>query len=92
MGGEQGLTRQGWQVVAERVGLVLMVSSLPLWLVLPVLPFLPLTLEMKAAVAGGVVVVAEVMFWAGAVLAGPTVVRRLRSWLGFGVRESEEQG
>ena len=86
------MTRQGWQVVAERVGLVLMVSSLPLWLVLPILPFLPLTLEMKAAVAGGVVVVAEVMFWAGAVLAGPTVVRRLRSWLDFGVRESEEQG
>lgn len=89
--GESGLTRHGWQGVAKRVGLVIMVSSLPLWLVLPVLPFLPMTLELKATVAGGVVVVAEVMFWTGAVLAGPTVVRRLRAWLGFAGRDPEQQ-
>ena len=56
-----------------------MVTSLPLWLVLPVLPFLGISITTQAAAATVVVVIAELMFWGGAALAGPGAVRRLKS-------------
>ena len=52
----------------------------PLALLL-VLPFLPLSLTERAIGAAGLVVMAEVMFWVGAVLAGHEVVRRFRQKL-----------
>lgn len=63
-----------------RVGVTLMVTSLPLWLVLPVLPFLGISIAAKATVTTVVVIVAELMFWGGAALAGPGAVRRLKNW------------
>ena len=65
---------------AARVGVVLMVFSLALWVALPVVPFLPLSVTAKATGAGALIIVAEVAFWGGAVLAGPTAARRMRSW------------
>ena len=61
-----------------RIGVVLMVGSLPLWLVLPILPFVGISTAAKAMAATAVVVIAELMFWGGAVLAGPAAVRRLK--------------
>ena len=65
-----------------RVGVIFIGASLPLWVALPVVPFLPFENREKVAVAGGLVIVAEVVFWLGAVLAGPEAVRRIRGrWL-----------
>ncbi len=72
-------SKTGTGLVA-RVGVTLMVASLPLWLVLPVLPFLSISGRAQATVAGMTVVLAEVAFWGGAALAGPSAVRRLKSW------------
>ena len=44
---------------AARVGVILMGASLALWVVLPVVPFLPLETGEKAALAGGQVIVAR---------------------------------
>ena len=63
-----------------RIRVVLMVGSLPLWLVLPILPFVGISTAAKAMAATAVVVIAELMFWGGAVLAGPAAVRRLKGW------------
>ena len=63
-----------------RIGVVLMVGSLPLWLVLPILPFIGISTAAKAVAATVVVVVAELMFWGGAGLAGPAAVRRVKGW------------
>lgn len=63
-----------------RVGWVLMVGALPLWLGLLGVPFLPMTVAARGGVATAIIVVAEVTFWGGAFLAGPDAVRRLRSW------------
>lgn len=63
-----------------RIGLLLIVASLPLWLVLPVLPFLEISIAAKATATTVVVVVAELMFWGGAALAGPGAVQRLKDW------------
>ena len=63
-----------------RIGVVLMVGSLPLWLVLPIPPFVGISTAAKAMAATAVVVIAELMFWGGTVLAGPAAVRRLKGW------------
>lgn len=65
---------------AATVGVVLMGLSLALWVALPFVPFLPLTAAAKVTGAGALVIVAEVAFWGGAALAGPTAARRMRSW------------
>ncbi len=65
---------------AARVGVVLMGFSLALWVALPVVPFLPLSVATKATGATALIIVAEVAFWGGAALAGPTAARRMRSW------------
>ena len=67
---------------AARVGVIFMGASLPLWVALPIVPFLPLENGEKVAVAGGLVIVAEAVFWLGAVLAGSEAARRIRGrWL-----------
>ena len=61
-------------------GVILMSASLVLWILLPAVPFLPLSVAARGAVATGVIVVAEVIFWAGAPMAGPEAARRMRLW------------
>ena len=72
----RGGTYRGW----ARVGVCLMGLSLTLWVALPVVPFLPLSTAQKGGVATGVIVAAEIAFWGGAAMAGPTAARRMRSW------------
>ena len=61
-----------------RIGMALMFASLPIWIVLPVLPFLDISMAAKATASTVMVVVAELMFWLGATLAGPAAVRRVK--------------
>ena len=63
-----------------RLGVVLMISSLPIWPLLLAVPFLPLGIAARGAVGTGMVVLAEIMFWGGAALAGPEAARRVRTW------------
>ena len=46
-----------------RAGTALLVGSVLLWVLLPIVPFLPLSTGAKAAVGGGLLVAAEVAFW-----------------------------
>jgi hypothetical protein len=64
-----------------KIGLGLALGSVLPWLMLPVLPFLPLPATQKAMGAGGLLVLAEVMFWVGALLAGPAIVQQYRQAL-----------
>ncbi len=64
-----------------RAGVALMAISLLFWAVLPVIPFLSLPAETRAALAGAVLLGAEIVFWLGAVLAGPEAVKRVKSWV-----------
>ena len=65
---------------AAIVGVILMGLSLVLWLPIPAVPFLPMGAAGKAALAGTLVVSAEIAFWLGAALAGPEAARRMRFW------------
>lgn len=64
-----------------KLGIVLAIGSVIPWLLLLVLPFLPGSLTEQAIAGAGLLVLAEVMFWVGAVLAGHEVVGRGRQKL-----------
>jgi hypothetical protein len=64
-----------------KVGLGLALGSIVPWLILPIVPFLPLLAAQKAIGASGLLVLAEVMFWVGALLAGPAMVKQYRQAL-----------
>jgi len=64
-----------------RLGLGMVVGSFLPWLLLPALPFLPLSLASRAFGAGALLVTAEVLFWLGTVLAGQEMARRYRDQL-----------
>ena len=64
----------------SRLGWVAMIASLGLWGLLPLLPFLPISNAQRVAYAVGVLVAAEILFWVGAVMAGPDAAKRMRSW------------
>ena len=66
----------GW----PRTGAVLIGLSVALWVLLPLVTVLPISMEARAALGGAMLVGAELAFWAGAVLAGPRVVKGLRGW------------
>jgi hypothetical protein len=61
-----------------KLGITLAIASIIPWLLLLVLPFLPLSLTERAMLVAGSLVIAEVMFWVGVVLAGQEVVRQFR--------------
>ena len=64
-----------------KLGILLAIGSVIPWLLLLVLPFLQLSLTEQAIAAAGLLVLAEVMFWVGVVLAGHEVVGRVRQKL-----------
>ena len=65
------VTQMGWG---------LMILSALLWVVIPVLPFLPYSVKERVAAAAAILVVAEILFWGGAAMAGADAARRMRSW------------
>ena len=77
---EGGTQRPRRRNLAATVGIALMGLSLALWVSLPAVPFLPLSVGGRATFAATLVVVAEVAFWLGAAMAGPEAARRMRSW------------
>ena len=66
--------------VLPLIGWGLLIASLGLWLLLLVVPFLAISGTHKLAAAGVMVVTSEILFWLGAVAAGPDAVRRIKSW------------
>jgi len=74
-GGDKGRT-------AARIGIGLILLSGMLWFSLFAIPFLPLTVGQKAALAGADFVGVQIAWWTGAALVGPQTVARPTSWCG----------
>lgn len=62
------------------MGIVLILLSGVLWFSLFAIPFLPLTVGQRAALAGTAFVGVQIAWWCGAALAGPQTVARLWPW------------
>ncbi len=65
---------------AAKIGVALILLSGVLWFSLFAIPFLPLTIGQKAALAGADFVGVQIAWWVGAALAGPELVAKLKSW------------
>jgi hypothetical protein len=68
----------------QKLGLVLIIISFLPWLIIAVIvPFLPISLAQKAILVPVLLVLAEVLFWTGALLVGKEVVQKYRRYLNF---------
>jgi len=74
---------------ATKLGIALILLSGVLWFSLFAIPFLPLTVAQKAALAGADFVGVQIAWWSGAALAGPRTVKRLWAWFRRGKRGDE---
>ncbi|MGE7118689.1 transporter suffix domain-containing protein [Peribacillus sp. NPDC046944] len=64
-----------------KIGMVLLMLSLLTWLIPIVAPFTPFSTNIKAMIIGGAIIIAEIMFWVGAILVGKEVAARYKSYL-----------
>jgi len=68
---------------ATRLGWTLIIISTVLWLVPLATPVLPFSVKIKILIGGGAVVLAEGLFWLGAIFVGKEAVKRYRKSFRF---------
>ena len=64
-----------------KVGWIILGISMLFWAFLPAIPFLPVTAGKKAIVGGITFILAEVTFWAGALIVGKETLRKYQDRL-----------
>ncbi|OQP07220.1 hypothetical protein B1690_04830 [Geobacillus sp. 46C-IIa] len=64
----------------QRVGVGLIIASFVVWIVPPIAPFLPLSASAKVLAVTIAVVMAEILFWAGAWLVGKEAAAKLKKY------------
>jgi hypothetical protein len=67
--------------IYAKIGLVLIVASCLLWIAILFAPILPVSIAEKAVIITSLILVSEVMFWLGILLAGKQLAHRYRSQL-----------
>ena len=68
----------------QKLGLGLIIISFLPWLIIAVIvPFLPISLGQKGLLIPALLILAEVLFWLGALLVGKEVVQKYRRYLNF---------
>jgi low affinity Fe/Cu permease len=67
--------------IHAKLGLVLIVASCLLWAAVLVVPLLPFSLANKALIITSLVIISEVIFWLGILLAGQELAHRYRRQL-----------
>ena len=55
---------------AYKLGLGFIIFSLSLWLIPIITPFTPIPTKVKAGIIPGSIIMAEILFWLGALLVG----------------------
>jgi len=61
----------------QKLGLILIIVSFSPWLAIAIIvPFLPISVAQKALLVPALLVLAEVLFWLGALLLGKEVVQK----------------
>jgi hypothetical protein len=62
-----------------RIGMILIIASFIVWVMPLGIPFLPITGKMKAISITSALVLAEVLFWVGALMVGKEAARKIRT-------------
>ena len=68
----------------QKLGLGLIIISFLPWLIIAIIvPFLPISLGQKGLLIPALLILAEVLFWLGALLVGKEVVQKYRRYFNF---------
>ncbi len=67
--------------IYAKIGLMLIIGSCLLWVAVLFIPFLPGSLAQKAVLVTSLILISEVMFWLGILLAGKELAQRYRHQL-----------
>jgi len=71
------MAKKNWKV---RLGLLLMIISVPLFLTLPLIPFLDINGKDKVTFSTILIITAEILFWSGGLLLGKEVFSKYKSY------------
>lgn len=72
------MRKYNWKI---KLGILLMIVSVPLFLFLPAIPFLNVDNTDKVKITTIVLIVAEVLFWSGGLLVGKELFSKYKSYL-----------
>ncbi len=67
--------------IYAKIGLVLIIASCLLWIVILFVPLLPRSIAEKAVFVTSLIVISEIIFWLGILLAGKELAHRYRRQL-----------
>lgn len=69
--------KKNWKI---KLGIILMIVSVPLFLALPVIPFLDWENETKITLTTVLFIAAEIIFWSGGLLVGKELFTKYKSY------------
>ena len=72
------MNKKNWQL---RLGIILIIVSIPLFLVLPVYRLLDISTKTKTILTTTTFIAAEVIFWSGGLLVGKELFTKYKSYL-----------
>lgn len=72
------MKNKNWKI---RLGSILIIVSIPLFLILPAIPFLEIENAAKVKLTTAILIVAEVLFWSGGLLLGKELFTKYKSYL-----------
>ncbi len=72
------MNRPNWKL---RIGIILMIVSVPPFLSIPIIPFLEMDSKAKITISTILLVSGEVLFWAGGLLVGKELLAKYKSYL-----------
>lgn len=70
-------TKKNWKL---RLGIILILACIPFFLAIPVIPFMDLNTTLKVSIPTGLLIVGEVLFWAGGLLVGKELFTKYKSY------------
>jgi hypothetical protein len=71
------MNNKNWKI---KLGVILMIVSVPFFLAIPLMPFLNLEGKVKIAMATVSLVIGEVLFWSGGLLVGKELYSKYKSY------------
>ncbi len=63
-----------------KIGLILVIVSIPFFLAIPVVPFLKLGSGVKITASTVLLIIGEIMFWVGGLLLGKELITKYKSY------------
>ena len=85
------MKKQNWKI---KLGIGLMIISVPLFLAIPVIPFLDMENATKVKLTTAILIAAEIIFWSGGLLVGKELFTKYKSYFNpknwFSSRQKEK--